>query len=188
MPTTSSPSRSTHSAAPTWRRTLSVSKSQQPASVSLVFAQPEQGSKLQSAVDHLPAIALDDSSSAASIMSRKRERFQSTSTMDEETVEQDLDWKRTRVSPHTGITPLDHVVEVQSGGNTDQCAYGYYDPCDGNIELSIALHTSQSSPTPEWQTQVRMSPAQSISFSVTHSLSPQDAKVQGNDQRRFLIR
>ncbi|PCH42800.1 hypothetical protein WOLCODRAFT_138070 [Wolfiporia cocos MD-104 SS10] len=70
--------RSTHTPAPAWQRTLSIPKSQQSASVSLVFAQPEQGAKLQSAADHLPAVAPtitipEDGSSASSIASRKRE-------------------------------------------------------------------------------------------------------------------
>ncbi|KAI0328822.1 hypothetical protein GY45DRAFT_1280990 [Cubamyces sp. BRFM 1775] len=63
---------------PKWRSSLSNPKRQRPAtSVSLVFAQPEQGSKLASAIDKLPVAAIDDAASFMSQASRKRERTQS---------------------------------------------------------------------------------------------------------------
>lgn len=98
-PSSPSSRRSSHSTLPgRWGRTISTSKSQQSASVSLVFAQPEQGSKLRSAIDQLPVYALDDTSSTASIRSKKRERLLSTSTAGRqfESTESGLDRKRTR--------------------------------------------------------------------------------------------
>ena len=63
---------------PKWRSSLSNPKRQRPAtSVSLVFAQPEQGSKLASAIDKLPVAVIDDAASFMSQASRKRERTQS---------------------------------------------------------------------------------------------------------------
>ncbi|KAI0365847.1 hypothetical protein BV20DRAFT_707273 [Pilatotrama ljubarskyi] len=64
---------------PKWRSSLSQPKRQRPAtSVTLVFAQPEQGSKLGSAIDKLPAaVGIDDAASFMSEVSRKRERTQS---------------------------------------------------------------------------------------------------------------
>ncbi|KAI0351109.1 hypothetical protein OH77DRAFT_969470 [Trametes cingulata] len=64
---------------PKWRSSLTQPKRQRPAtSVSLIFAQPEQGSKLGSAIDKLPAaVGIDDAASFMSEVSRKRERTQS---------------------------------------------------------------------------------------------------------------
>ena len=121
--TPSSPSsrRSSHSVHPgRWRRTISTSKSQQPASVSLVFAQAEQGSKLRSAIDQLPTHALDDSSSAGSMRSKKRERLSSTSTFgrDLESAENGLDIKRSRTHSTTAQSPVATTLEPPTGGET----------------------------------------------------------------------
>ena len=49
--------------------------------MSIVFAQPEQGARLASAVDKLPAVALhDDAASYISEVSRKRERLNSNAS------------------------------------------------------------------------------------------------------------
>lgn len=48
--------------------------------MSLIFAQPQQGAPLRSAVENLPAVGIDDSASFMSEMSRKRERLQSISS------------------------------------------------------------------------------------------------------------
>ncbi|KAJ3001176.1 hypothetical protein NUW54_g6600 [Trametes sanguinea] len=71
---------SSHSSArptPKWRSSLSNKRHLPATSVSLVFAQPEQGAKLASAIDKLPATVLDDAASFMSQASRKRERTQS---------------------------------------------------------------------------------------------------------------
>ncbi|KAH9913212.1 uncharacterized protein B0H18DRAFT_1153679 [Fomitopsis serialis] len=122
-PSSPSSRRSSHSThPPRWRRTISATKSQQPASISLVYAQPEQGSKLRSAIDQLPAHALDDNSSSSSIMSKKRERLSSTSTAGRETDigEGDVDRKRTRtqsaaaqhLSPALIPPPEEEAVQI----------------------------------------------------------------------------
>ncbi|KZT05105.1 uncharacterized protein LAESUDRAFT_242195 [Laetiporus sulphureus 93-53] len=96
-----SPSRnSTRSGAPRWRRTLSNAKSQQPASISLVFAQPEQAARLPSAIEQLPALAIDDASSIMSVTSRKRDRLHSQSMISRENDldanEENVERKRSR--------------------------------------------------------------------------------------------
>lgn len=73
--------RSARPSTPNWRSSSTLKKQQPATSLSLVVAQPEQGSPLRSAVDHLPVIKLGDSDSVSSTMSKKRERFQSTSTV-----------------------------------------------------------------------------------------------------------
>ncbi|CCM04162.1 uncharacterized protein FIBRA_06324 [Fibroporia radiculosa] len=148
---TSSPSRrSTRSTTPKWRSTLSTSKSQQSASVSLVFAQPEQGAKLQSAVDRLPRRFDECSSSASSIMSKKRERLRSTSTLAPES-EADADRKRTRTEPAVASTE----VAIMSPLDQSQVAPGdVVEPqqvtCEAPETSSDILQSTQllTSPTP----------------------------------------
>ena len=66
---------------PKWRSSLSSPKKQKPAaSVSVVFAQPEPGARLGSAIDRLPAVAIDDTASMHSVASRKRERLNSNAS------------------------------------------------------------------------------------------------------------
>lgn len=65
---------------PKWRSLSSKKKPKPATSVSLIFAQPQQGAPLRSAVDNLPAVGIDDSASFISEMSRKRERLQSMSS------------------------------------------------------------------------------------------------------------
>lgn len=65
---------------PKWRSLSSKKKPKAATSVSLIFAQPQQGAPLRSAVDNLPAVGIDDSASFVSEMSRKRERLQSMSS------------------------------------------------------------------------------------------------------------
>ncbi|KAL4246935.1 hypothetical protein ABKN59_007706 [Abortiporus biennis] len=74
----SSRRRPDRSATPRWRSLSSTTKPLPATSVSLIFAQPLQGSPLRSAVDNLPAVGIDDSASFMSEMSRKRERFDSS--------------------------------------------------------------------------------------------------------------
>ncbi|KAH8093122.1 hypothetical protein BXZ70DRAFT_950158 [Cristinia sonorae] len=68
----SSPHRSNHRP-PTWSR-RSSHKPRASTGISVIFAQPLQGSPLRSAIDNLPAIGIDDSASFISEMSRKREQ------------------------------------------------------------------------------------------------------------------
>lgn len=117
-PSSPSSRRSSHSAYPgRWRRTISTSKSQGLPSVSLVFAQPEQGSKLRSAIDQLPAHALDDTSSTGSIRSKKRERLLSTSTVGRELegTADGLDHKRTRTHSTVVEPPDAATLEPPTG-------------------------------------------------------------------------
>ncbi|KAI0798210.1 hypothetical protein C8Q75DRAFT_40291 [Abortiporus biennis] len=74
----SSRRRPERSATPRWRSLSSTTKPLPATSVSLIFAQPLQGSPLRSAVDNLPAVGIDDSASFMSEMSRKRERVDSS--------------------------------------------------------------------------------------------------------------
>ena len=120
-PSSPSSRRSSHSAQPgRWRRTISTSRSQQPASVSLVFAQPEQGSKLRSAIDQLPVHALDDTSSTSSVRSKKRERLLSASTLGRglESTEDGLDHKRTRTHSATAQSPDVATLSSTAGEET----------------------------------------------------------------------
>ncbi|KAI0071796.1 hypothetical protein K474DRAFT_1712157 [Panus rudis PR-1116 ss-1] len=68
------------STTPKWRSLSSAKKPRPATSVSLVFAQPQQGAPLRSAIDNLPAVGIDDSASFVSEMSRKRERLLSASS------------------------------------------------------------------------------------------------------------
>ncbi|TFK83489.1 hypothetical protein K466DRAFT_259071 [Polyporus arcularius HHB13444] len=69
------------SAAPKWRSSLSGPNRQKPATaVSVVFAQPEQGARLGSAIDRLPVVSVDDAASMLSESSRKRERLNSNAS------------------------------------------------------------------------------------------------------------
>ncbi|OBZ74631.1 hypothetical protein A0H81_05078 [Grifola frondosa] len=63
---------------PKWSSFSTPKKQQPPTSVSLVFAQPEHGAPLRSAIANLPAI--DDAESLMSETSTKRERVHSTSS------------------------------------------------------------------------------------------------------------
>lgn len=67
---------------PKWRSSLSSPRRQRPATaVSVVFAEPEQGARLGSALDRLPAVAaIDDAASFVSEVSRKRERLNSNAS------------------------------------------------------------------------------------------------------------
>ncbi|RPD58649.1 hypothetical protein L227DRAFT_183523 [Lentinus tigrinus ALCF2SS1-6] len=77
----STPARERKSSTPKWRSSLSTPKRQKPATaVSIVFAQPEQGARLGSAIDKLPAVAVDDAASFMSESSRKRERLNSNAS------------------------------------------------------------------------------------------------------------
>ncbi|KAH9943640.1 hypothetical protein B0H21DRAFT_748321 [Amylocystis lapponica] len=112
--------RSSQASLPKWR-SLSTSKRQQPAtSLSLVFAQPERGSPLRPAVEQLPLAVSDDTSSLMSDMSRKRERFHSTTSLaaTHEEGQQPDATKRSRVeSGDAAVTSSD---ESSSGGEDSQ--------------------------------------------------------------------
>ncbi|KAI0692240.1 hypothetical protein C8T65DRAFT_745222 [Cerioporus squamosus] len=85
------------SAAPKWQSSLSTPKRQKPATaVSVVFAQPEQGARLASAIDRLPAVSIDDAASLMSESSRKRERLNSNASSFMSRVEPRSDSQPTR--------------------------------------------------------------------------------------------
>lgn len=77
----STPIRERTTSTPKWRSSLSSPRRQKPATaVSIVFAQPEQGARLGSAIDKLPAVVVDDAASSMSESSRKRERLNSNAS------------------------------------------------------------------------------------------------------------
>ncbi|TCD63843.1 hypothetical protein EIP91_004885 [Steccherinum ochraceum] len=67
---------------PTWSQ-RSAYKPHASTGVSIIYAQPLQGSPLRSAIDNLPSIGIDDSASFISEMSRKREHREEVDGGDE---------------------------------------------------------------------------------------------------------
>ncbi|KAI9060371.1 hypothetical protein FKP32DRAFT_1595452 [Trametes sanguinea] len=135
---------SSHSSArptPKWRSSLSSKRHRPATSVSLVFAQPEQGSKLASAIDKLPATVLDDAASFMSQASRKRERTQSEASSFVSRIDQqeeqrvggqvvqqqteDVSRKRSKLSldVHADTShPIDQATQGQAADSPDPSA------------------------------------------------------------------
>ncbi|OCH86243.1 hypothetical protein OBBRIDRAFT_890611 [Obba rivulosa] len=94
----SSRRRPSHPTTPKWSTLTRPAKQGAETSVSKVFAKPQQGSRLRSAIDQLPAAVLDDAASMISETSRKREHQLSiSSSMEDGDAESDAD-KQARVA------------------------------------------------------------------------------------------
>lgn len=137
------------SASPSAWRSISTSKKAAASSVSLVFAEPEPGAPLQSAAAKLPPAAYTNSR-----MLRKRDRFDSASTLrDDQKDAMSLSGgsiKRPRaesdISQTTASTDVVRSCQVPSGQSTAPSVSdgNYTSRCDGLMD-----RTSQASMPPD---------------------------------------
>lgn len=127
------PQQHTRPSTPKWRSSLSTPKRQRPAtSVSLVFAQPEQGARLGSAIDKLPAVALnDDAASFISEVSRKRERLNSNASSFMSHIEP-------RIDPTAPRRDDGEILRKRSRLNADACVDETSEnPADHNDRMQL---------------------------------------------------
>lgn len=98
--------------APRWQSISSPNKRKPATSVSFIFAQPETGTPLRSALENLPSLGIADSASFMSDMSKKRERSHSaTSSVTPRGGDEDAS-KRSRVSSAANAPSIDLSAEV----------------------------------------------------------------------------
>ncbi|KAM5531194.1 hypothetical protein V8D89_015164, partial [Ganoderma adspersum] len=115
---------------PKWRSSLSTPRKQKAsAGVSVVFAQPEPGARLGSAIDRLPVVAVDDAVSVYSVSSRKRERLNSNASSfippTEPRSDRGVEQKRSRLNLHVcddppnvdGRTAANGMLSIDSPGS-----------------------------------------------------------------------
>ncbi|KAI0945874.1 hypothetical protein AcV7_009996 [Taiwanofungus camphoratus] len=182
--------RSARPSTPNWRSSSTLKKQQPATSLSLVVAQPEQGSPLRSAVDHLPVIKLGDSDSVSSIMSKKRERFQSTSTVarGSDLEAEEANRKRSKVGSvvsqqHEVVISLPSDESIQAE-ETEQPQYN--SPVTESLRTSSGL-TLSGDPTPTQSVPFPISEPHKVSNQIKPSPSRLSwfgslSRTKGRDQ------
>ncbi|THH30142.1 hypothetical protein EUX98_g4051 [Antrodiella citrinella] len=152
---------------PTWSK-RSSQKPTAATGLSIIYAQPLQGSPLRSAIDNLPAIGIDDSASFMSEMSRKRERRSEEEDGDigYETQKESSDGqsvsRSTAESTHSGIGIADSTVQDAFSSQTSQVI-------DLTIEGDPAIPSTSTAPV---QAELTESPKTVTDFALPNPPIP----------------